>query len=163
MISASFLCRSLVTVAVSIVSLTAAGSRAPAPPFSLIDTGGAPLSLSQYKGKVVLLDFWATWCTGCKVEIPWYMQFSDKYKRDGLVVLGVAMDDTWQAVKPFVKEKKMNYPVVLGNKGIATQYGLTSMPKTLLIDRDGRIAWSFTGIVNRDRFENELKSLLAGR
>ena len=69
----------------------------------------------------------------------------------------------WQPVKPFVKEKKMNYPSSLAIRGLAKQYGLTSMPKTLLIDRDGRIAWSFTGIVNRDRFEGELKSLLAAR
>ncbi len=163
MISAKSLCRALLATMLAVVSVNAADSRKTAPSFSLINSEGAPVSLSQYKGKVVLLDFWATWCTGCKVEIPWYMQFGDKYKRDGLVVLGVAMDDTWQPVKPFVKEKKMNYPVVLGNKEIAKRYGLTSMPKTLLIDRDGRIAWSFTGIVNRDRFESELKSLLAAR
>jgi cytochrome c biogenesis protein CcmG/thiol:disulfide interchange protein DsbE len=154
MISASFLRRAVLATALSIVPLNAAESREAAPSFSLINSKGAPVSLSQYKGKVVLLDFWATWCTGCKVEIPWYMQFSRKYKRDGLVVLGVAMDDNWQPVKPFVKEKKMNYPVVLGNEAIAKQCGLTGMPKTLLIDRDGLIAWSFTGIVNRDQLES---------
>jgi cytochrome c biogenesis protein CcmG/thiol:disulfide interchange protein DsbE len=157
------LSRAFFATALAVVSLNASESRVPAPSFRLINSKGAPVSLSQYKGKVVLLDFWATWCTGCKVEIPWYIQFSRKYKRDGLVVLGVAMDDTWQPVKPFVREKKMNYPVVLGNKEIAKQYGLVGMPKTLLIDRDGRIAWSFTGIVDRDKFEDELKSLLAAR
>jgi cytochrome c biogenesis protein CcmG/thiol:disulfide interchange protein DsbE len=161
--STRLLRRALFAAALAAVSLNAGESRDPAPSFSLINSKGAPVSLSQYKGKVVLLDFWATWCTGCKVEIPWYMQFSRKYKRDGLVVLGVAMDDNWQPVKPFVKEKKMNYPVVLGNEEIAKQYGLISMPKTLLIDRDGRIAWSFTGIVDRDQFESQLKSLLASR
>jgi thiol-disulfide isomerase/thioredoxin len=163
MISASFPRRALLATAFSIVSLNATEFRKAAPSFSLIDSKGAPVSLSQYKGKVVLLDFWATWCTGCKVEIPWYMQFSEKYKLDGLAVLGVAMDDNWKPVKPFVEEKKMNYPVVLGNKEMAKKYGLKSMPKTLLIDRDGRIAWSFTGIVDRDRFESELKSLLAAK
>ncbi len=163
MISTKSLSRVLCATALAVVLVNAAESREAAPSFDLVNSDGAPVSLSQYKGKVVLLDFWATWCTGCKVEIPWYMQFSNKYQRDGLVVLGVAMDDTWQPVKPFVKEKKMNYPVVLGNKQIAKQYGLTSMPKTLLIDRDGRIAYSFTGIVDRDQFESELKSLLAAR
>jgi cytochrome c biogenesis protein CcmG/thiol:disulfide interchange protein DsbE len=163
MISSKLLCSALFGTALAVASLNAAESREEAPSFRLINPRGAPVGLSQYKGKVVLLDFWATWCTGCKVEIPWYMQFSSKYKRLGLVVLGVAMDDTWQPVKQFVKEKKMNYPVVLGNETIAKQYGLTSMPKTLLIDRDGRIAWAFTGIVDRDQFESELKSLLAAR
>jgi peroxiredoxin len=163
MISTKSLCRALFATALAVVPVNAAEFRAAAPSFSLVNSEGAPVSLSQYRGKVVLLDFWATWCTGCKVEIPWYMQFSTKYRNDGLAVLGVAMDDTWQPVKSFVKEKKMNYPVVLGNKEIAKRYGLTSMPKTLLIDRDGRIAWSLTGIVDRDKFESELKSLLAAR
>jgi len=163
MISTNSFCRAFVATALAVVSLSATEFREAAPTFRLINSEGAPVSLSQYKGKVVLLDFWATWCTGCKVEIPWYMQFSTKYNGDGLVVLGVAMDDTWKPVRPFVKEKKMNYPVVLGNKEIAKQYRLTSMPKTLLIDRNGRIAYSFTGIVDRDKFESELKSLLAAR
>ncbi len=163
MIATRSLCRALIAATFAVVSVNVTEARDVAPPFHLTNSKGAPVSLSQYKGKVVLLDFWATWCTGCKVEIPWYMQFSRKYKRKGLVVLGVAMDDNWQPVKPFVKEKKMNYPVVLGNEAIAKQYGLTSMPKTLLIDREGRIAYSFTGIVERDQFESQLESLLAAR
>jgi peroxiredoxin len=81
-----------------------------APGFTLHNSKGAPVTLSQYKGKVVLLDFWATWCTGCKVELPWYVEFDKKYKRKGLAVLGVSMDDGgdaagWKLVKPFLKEK----------------------------------------------------------
>ena len=68
------------------------------------------IKLSEYKGKVVLLDFWATWCTGCKVEIPWYMEFAKKYETNGLAVIGVSMDqEGWAVVKPFMQEKQMNY------------------------------------------------------
>src|SRR5881394_1609605 len=87
-----------------------ADSRKTAPDFSLEDSSGALIKLSGYKGRVVLLDFWATWCTGCKQEIPWYMEFQDKYKKDGLSAIGVSLDDDgWKSVKPFLQEHKINY------------------------------------------------------
>ncbi len=150
-------------IALLTVSLPATETRTAAPAFTLTDSKGASVSLSQYRGRVVLLDFWATWCHGCKVEIPWYMQFGKKYKHDGLTVLGVSMDENWKLVKPFLKEKKMKYPVVLGNDEVAKRYGLSAMPMTLLIDRDGNIASSFTGIVDKDKFENEIRLLLQAK
>lgn len=132
-----------------------------APNFTRTDQDGATLRLSDYKGKVVLLDFWATWCGGCKVEIPWYMEFQNKYKDSGLTVIGVAMDDGgWNKVKPFIQAKRMNYPVVLGSDGLSKLYGVTALPVTLLIDRRGKIAVSHTGLVNKDAFEHELQTLL---
>jgi thiol-disulfide isomerase/thioredoxin len=117
--------------------------------------------LSAYKGKVVLLDFWATWCGGCKVEIPWYVEFDRKYRDKGLAVIGVSMDEKgMQIVKPFLAQKKIEYPVVIGNEGLARQYNLTSMPVTLLIDRAGKIALSHTGIVDKDNFESHIRTLL---
>lgn len=140
----------------------AAADREPAPDFSLPGANGAAVQLSRYQGKVVLLDFWATWCHGCKTEIPWYIEFSQKYKKSGLVVIGVSMDDEgWKLVKPFLKEKKMKYPVVIGNDDLAKRYSVTEMPVTLLIDRHGKIASSHTGVVDRDAFEGELRTLLA--
>jgi peroxiredoxin len=119
--------------------------RKAAPEFSLTDAEGKPIELAKYRGKVVLLDFWATWCGGCKLEIPWYMEFDTKYKRQGLAVIGVSMDeDGWKAVKPF----------------LAKEYNLTSMPMTLLIDREGRIFLSHTGVVNKDDFEGHIRQLL---
>lgn len=141
--------------------LTPEGQRKEAPNFTLTDTTGQPLTLSAYKGKVVLLDFWATWCGGCKVEIPWYVKFDRKYRDKGLAVIGVSMDaEGMKIVRPFLAQRKIEYPVVIGNDGLAKQYNLTSMPMTLLIDRDGKIALSHTGIVDKDNFESHIRALL---
>jgi len=134
-----------------------------APDFALKDANGNTVRLSEYKGKVVLLDFWATWCGPCKVEIPWFIQFEQKYKDKGFAVLGVSMDeDGWSAVKPFIEEHKMNYRVALGNDQVSELYGgLDSLPTTLLVDRSGRIAKIHIGLeTGRDGFENEITNLL---
>jgi cytochrome c biogenesis protein CcmG/thiol:disulfide interchange protein DsbE len=142
-------------------TIEASGKRQAAPAFSLNDNKDAPIQLSDYKGKVVLLNFWATWCHGCKLEIPWFMEFQDKYKRDGLEVIGVSMDeDGWKSVKPFLEEKKLNYPVVIGSNRLADQYGLGSMPYSVLIDRDGKIAGSHSGVVDKEGWEGKIYLLL---
>ena len=134
-----------------------------APDFSLKDAQGAAVRLSAYKGKVVLLDFWATWCGGCKVEIPWFMEFENQYQSRGLRVIGVSMDDDgWKVVKPFVEAKKMNYTVVIGNEDLAERYGgVDSMPTTLLIGRDGKIAAIHVGLTDKGIFEKKIAELLA--
>jgi cytochrome c biogenesis protein CcmG/thiol:disulfide interchange protein DsbE len=138
--------------------------RKPAPDFSLKDANGRTITLSAYKGKVVLLDFWATWCGGCKVEIPWYVEFDKKYRARGLAVIGVSMDDQgMKVVKPFLAQKGIEYAVVIGNEALAKKYNLESMPLTLLIDRNGRIAVSHAGVVNKDEFESRIKELLLER
>jgi thiol-disulfide isomerase/thioredoxin len=136
----------------------------------LTDAHGKPVTLSGYRGKVVLLDFWATWCGGCKLEIPWYIEFDKKYRDQGLAAIGVSMDDDgWKAVTPFLAKKTdtetggniaMQYPVVIGNPQMAKMYNVTSMPMTLLIDRQGKIALSYTGVVNKNDFESDIKQLL---
>jgi peroxiredoxin len=141
--------------------VAAAGSRKAAPGFSLPDSGGVAVSLSQFRGKVVLLNFWATWCHGCKEEIPWYMEFADKYKDKGFVVVGVSMDeDGWKSVKPFLQEKKMTYPVVIGTQELMNQYRGDSMPVSVLIDRDGKIADLHSGVVDKGGWEREIQQLL---
>jgi peroxiredoxin len=121
--------------------LTPADSRKTAPDFNVEDSSGTPIKLSSYKGRVVLLDFWATWCTGCKQEIPWYMEFQDKYRKDGLSAIGVSLDDdSWKSVKPFLQQHKINYPIVIGDwSDMGKRFGFNSMPATLLIDRDGKM------------------------
>lgn len=137
----------------------------PAPAFTLKDGQGREVSLASYKGKVVLLNFWATWCTGCKQEIPWFIDFQTKYKADGLVILGVSLDDEgWKVLKPYLEEHPMNYTVVLGNDDIANLYGgVDALPATLLIDRDGKVVSSHNGVVDRLECEKDIKSLLAAK
>ena len=119
------------------------------------------MSLSAYKGKVVLLDFWATWCHGCQIEIPWYVEFQNRYKDRGLSAIGVSMDDDgWKSVRPFLQQNKLNYPVVIGNQGLAKQYGVDALPVTLLVDRDGKIVHSHAGMVDKSSFEHEIQALL---
>lgn len=141
--------------------IAAPSQRKDAPGFVLADSNGAAVNLASYKGKVVLLDFWATWCGGCKVEIPWYIDFASKYKDRGLAVIGVSMDDGgWKLVKPFIAAKRVNYPVVIGDAGLAKKYGLEAMPMTLVIDRDGKIAVSHTGLVDKAGFDGEVRAVL---
>ena len=150
--------------------LTPPAQRKPAPNFTLVDNNGKAITLSDYKGKVVLLDFWATWCGGCKLEIPWYMEFDRKYRKDGLSVIGVSMDEKgWEVVRPFLAKKQddetggmiaMQYPIVIGNEALGSRFGLTSMPMTLLIDKDGRVAVSHTGVVDKGNFEDNIRQLL---
>jgi peroxiredoxin len=135
--------------------------RQQAPDFTLQDARGATIRLSSYKNKVVVLNFWATWCGGCKVEIPWFVEFQSRYKDRGFTVIGVSMDDDgFQAVRPFLLEKKLNYPVVIGNQRLVKLYGVESMPETVLIDGRGRIAAFHLGLVDKPSLEREIRTLL---
>jgi peroxiredoxin len=131
------------------------------PDFTLKDSTGANIQLSAYKGKVVLLNFWATWCGGCKVEIPWLVEFEKRYKNSGLAVIGVSMDENgWKTVKPFLEESQINYPVVIGDDAMAKAYRVVGMPMTILIGRDGKIAARSVGIIDKNNCENEIIRLL---
>lgn len=159
-----FLSLCIAPAALALDTLPAEAQRKFAPDFTLTDATGQTITLSAYKGKVVLLDFWATWCGGCKVEIPWYVEFDKKYRDRGLAVIGVSMDDQgMKVVKPFLAQKNIEYTVVIGNEAFAKKYNLESMPLTLLIDRNGRIAVSHAGVVNKDDFESRIKELLLER
>jgi len=131
-----------------------------APDFALNDSQGAPIKLSDYKGRVVLLNFWATWCHGCVLEIPWFIEFQERYKDSGLSVIGVSIDEGWKPVKAFVEEKKVNYPIVIDTEGVRRLYELNAMPMTLLIDRSGEIAASYIGVVDKGTCESKLRTLL---
>jgi cytochrome c biogenesis protein CcmG/thiol:disulfide interchange protein DsbE len=139
-------------------------ARKPATDFVLRDAKGAEVQLADFKGQVLLLDFWATWCGGCKQEIPWFIEFDTKYRAKGLASLGVAMDDEgWQTVKPYLAEHPISYPIVVANVDTAKQYGITNLPVTLLIDRQGRIADMHVGVVAKDAWEQRIQELLRER
>ena len=139
------------------------GERKPAPDFTLPDEAGKSVRLSEFRGQVVLLNFWATWCGPCKVEIPWFVEFEQAYRDAGFAVLGVSLDqDGWKSVKPYIEAKKVNYRVMLGDDEIARRYGgLESIPATVLIDKAGRIAATHVGLVEKKTYEEELKALIA--
>jgi cytochrome c biogenesis protein CcmG/thiol:disulfide interchange protein DsbE len=162
--------KSLIVAVAFLASISAPASaellkstaRKPATEFSLPGRDGKAVTLSSLKGKVVLLDFWATWCTGCKVEIPWFIEFDKAYRAQGLSALGVAMDDEgWKKVEPYLKEHPISYPVVAGSLDSVASYDIGALPITVLIDRSGRVAARHVGVVDKKTFEAELKQLLA--
>ena len=152
------------TITASKIILVQNHDRKPAPNFTLLDSNGAKVTLASLKGKVVLLNFWATWCGPCQVEIPWFIEFNKTYKARGLAVVGISMDeDGWKSVKPYLAAKKIDYPIVVGTEDVAKAYGgVDSLPSTFIIDRDGKIAFSHSGLVGKDTYETEIKSLLEG-
>ena len=142
-----------------------AKDRKEAPDFTLKDANGATVKLSDYKGKVVLLDFWATWCGPCKIEIPWFMEFEQQYKDKGFAVLGVSMDEGgWDEVKPYIEERKINYRILMGTDDVGQRYGgVDSLPTTFLIDRAGRIATVHVGLEKgKNEIRDEIDHLLQG-
>ena len=136
--------------------------RKPAPDFALKDAIGATVKLSDYRGKVVLLNFWATWCGPCQEEIPWFISFQQEFKDRDFSVLGVSLDDDgWDAVKPFVARRKLNYQVVLGGDEVTRIYGdVENLPTTFIIDREGRIARTHIGLVSRNTYKQEILQLM---
>jgi cytochrome c biogenesis protein CcmG/thiol:disulfide interchange protein DsbE len=139
--------------------------RRPAPNFALSDASGATAKLADYRGKVVLLDFWATWCGGCKEEIPWFSEFQRTYGGKDFAVVGVSLDDGgWKVVKPFLAQASIPYRILLGNDSIAQNYGIQSMPDTFLIDRNGKVAAAYTtGVVDKGDVEANIKAVLSQR
>ncbi len=136
--------------------------RVNAPNFTVTDVEGKPFTLATLKGKVVLLDFWAIACGGCKLELPWYVGFDQQYRSKGLSLVGLDMyGEAPGAVKSFAAAHQMRYPVAIGTDEIGALYHIGAMPLTVLIDRKGRIAVSHAGVVDPKLFEADIKTLLA--
>jgi cytochrome c biogenesis protein CcmG/thiol:disulfide interchange protein DsbE len=131
--------------------------------FTLKDIENKDVKLSTLKGKVILLDFWATWCGPCKIEIPWFIEFQQKYGASGLQVVGVSVDDTLEKLKPYVAQMKVNYLVLqgLGHDDMQDAFGpMFGLPMTVIISRDGKICAKHTGLSPREELEQQIKSLL---
>lgn len=143
----------------------------PAPDFTLKNVEGQDVSLDQFKGKVVLVNFWATWCEPCTVEIPWLIEMQQKYAGKGFTVLGVAMDEEGKSVvAPWVQKEHfkvgdqsltMNYPILLGNDNVASKFGgLLGYPTSVLISRDGKQVKRITGLISYDEIQKAIESQL---
>ncbi len=132
-----------------------------APDFSLPELTGGQFKLSDFRGKVVLLDFWATWCDPCREEIPHLVELQNKYRNQGLQIVGVSMDDSPEPVRDYSQRLKMNYPVVMGNSTIGELYGgVLGLPIAFVIGRDGRIHAKHIGATDISIFDNEIANLL---
>jgi cytochrome c biogenesis protein CcmG/thiol:disulfide interchange protein DsbE len=131
--------------------------------FVLLDMDGAEVKLSDYLGRVILLDFWATWCAPCRIEIPGFIELFDKYEARGLSILGISVDDSVDALQLYAEEMEMDYPVLIGDgrDDVKDAFGpLYGFPTTFLINREGDICHQHTGYAPKEQFEQEILSLL---
>jgi peroxiredoxin len=130
--------------------------------FALKDVNGATVKLAELKGKVIVLNFWATWCVACKAEIPDFVDLQSRYAAEGLQLVGVSVDDPLKKLKSYVDAQKINYPVLQGrgHDDILDAYSLSTLPVTVLIGRDGTVCTKHTGPVAKDVLERAIKSLL---
>jgi peroxiredoxin len=130
--------------------------------FTLKDMSGKSVNLADYKGKVVMLNFWATWCGPCQHEIPMFVQLQDQYRDKGVVFLGVSIDDEPETLRAYAQDMHMNYPVLVGkDHEIQDAYGpMFGIPTTMLISRDGIVCTRYSGARTKDKFESDIKALL---
>ncbi|HWZ54587.1 MAG TPA: TlpA disulfide reductase family protein [Verrucomicrobiae bacterium] len=152
-------------------SSSAAAKPTDAPTVTLKDLNDKDVTIQDYKGKVVLVNFWATWCAPCKVEIPWMIEFQQKYGPRGFTLLGVSMDeDGKKAIEPFLEKERfdvdgqklpMSYPILLGNDAIADKFGgILGLPTSMLFNRDGKKVRTIVGLVNHDDISKAIEGLL---
>ena len=143
--------------------LVPVAQRAEATGFTLPAMEGGNATLADYAGRVLLLNFWATWCRPCRIEMPWFLEFQDAFAERGLAVLGVSVDDDWDVVRAFLEQNPVDYRVALADTAerLAPFGPITVLPTTWLIDRRGRLAATHVGLVDRAVLESEIQRLLA--
>lgn len=158
----AFLVLGLILISALAYNVTAQNIGSAAPGFTLKDINGRNVSLSDFKGKVIILDFWATWCPPCREEIPDFIALQNEYGKKGLQILGISVDrEGLKAVKPFYENMKMNYPVLLTDGKIEAAYGgIRGIPTTFIIDKNGKIVKKYVGFQPKSVFEKDIKGLL---
>ncbi|MGA6988256.1 MAG: TlpA disulfide reductase family protein [Terriglobales bacterium] len=134
-----------------------------APDFELQTLDGKNLKLSDLRGKAVLLNFWATYCGPCKIEMPWFVELQNEYGPQGFQIIGVAMDDaSTEDIAKFAKEMGVNYPILLGKESVAVSYGgVNALPTTFFLDRDGKLIAREFGLQSRSVFVDHIKRALS--
>jgi thiol-disulfide isomerase/thioredoxin len=153
------------------VNASSTASEAAMPSIVMKDLNDRDVTLAQYKGQVVLVNFWATWCAPCKIEIPWMIEFQKKYSSRGFTILGVSMDEEGKkAINPYLEKERfdvngqqeaMNYPILLGNDSLADKFGsIMGLPTSMLFTRDGKKVKTIVGLVNHDDIAKAIEGLL---
>lgn len=134
----------------------------PAPEFALQSLDGKTVRLSDFRGKAVLLNFWATWCEPCKIEMPWFVELQKQYGPEGLQIVGVAMDDaSTEDISKFAQKMGVNYPILIGKEAVGDSYGgVQFLPATFYIDRDGKVVDKIFGLKGRGEIEDDVKKVL---
>ena len=153
------------------VSLSRPSLRSEAPVYHLTDASGKAESLADYRGKVVLLNFWATECGGCRLELPWLVELHDTFRNAKVAVIGVSLDlsyegpksaaEAWAILKPFAKAHQITYPILMGNDEMSKQYDINALPATYLIDSRGRVAAKYIGLIDEENVKRNIDILLA--
>jgi peroxiredoxin len=152
----------LLSVALLVPAVLFAQMTGKAPNFSLKTADGKTIELKKLQGKVVVVNFWATWCGPCKAEIPGFMEIYQQYKSKGLEIVGISLDQGgWKPVKPFIERYKITYPVVIGDANLADAYGgISAIPTTFVVDKKGNITKQHVGYLDKKAFEDMIKGLL---
>ena len=151
-----------VVTALLATALVLGQAKETAPNFSLKNSTGKSVELAKLHGKVVVVNFWATWCGPCRAEIPGMLDVYEKYREKGLEIVGISVDrDGWSVINPFVKKLNITYPVVLGDGGVADAYGgIDAIPTTFFVDRTGHLLFRHVGYMSKEDFEKAVKSYL---
>jgi cytochrome c biogenesis protein CcmG/thiol:disulfide interchange protein DsbE len=133
-----------------------------APDFDLPDVDGAMVKLSDFKGKVVLVNFWATWCAPCEIETPWFVEFDEKYGKEGLQVVGISLDEEGvEPVKKFMEKYDIEYTIVMGDENTAQDFGgVIGLPTSFIVDQEGKFYSMHRGLVSKDLYVEEIEGLL---
>jgi cytochrome c biogenesis protein CcmG/thiol:disulfide interchange protein DsbE len=159
-ISARFI--NLILVTSLLTTISSSQSKTKAPNFSLKSAEGETIELAKLKGKVVVVNFWATWCGPCRVEIPGFLEVYKKYKPKGLEIVGISLDESgWEVVRPFVEKNRISYPVVIGDSKIASDYGgIRAIPTTFIVNKQGNVVDGHLGLLQKTQLEKMIKKLL---